>query len=159
MKYKREDMLDLNEVNVKNLFKYCLATEETPKNNFVVSSFFTDDCNVNIPKIPFCYDKLEEKQLAVRYLLGQLKKVHTNRNLMSLSDGFYKYDGTNWTSDKRALFSLYYLGCATLNFPQFSPSIKPNHFDAVLTEIPTLKPTMSPNDPNFEKWCRENDIV
>ena len=159
MKYKREDMLDLNEENVKKLFTYCLATKETPKSNLWVSSFFSDDCNVTVSKMPFDYNKLQEKNLAIRYLLGQFKNVHSNRNLMALSDGFQKYDGTSWTSNKMALFSLYYLGCATFNFPRFSPSIRPSHFDTVLTEIPTLHPTLSPNDPYFEKWCRENDIV
>ena len=30
MKYKSEEMLDLKEENVKQLFKFCMATKETP---------------------------------------------------------------------------------------------------------------------------------
>lgn len=151
MKYDEKDMLDLNEKNVKGIFTYCLATKETPKSNIRVFTFFSDSCNVQVPKMPFDDDKLEEKRLAVRYLLGQLKSVHYNDDLMDLTDGFKKYDGTTWTTNKMALFSLYYLGCATQNFPDFRPSEIPNQFSTILKKVPTLQPTLSPNDPNFRK--------
>ena len=40
MKYKREEMFDLNEENVKNIFKYCMATTRTPKENIRSYTFF-----------------------------------------------------------------------------------------------------------------------
>lgn len=159
MKYKREEMLDLNEENVKKLFTYCLATKQTPKSNIRIFGIFSDNCDVNVPKMPFNNDKLEEKRLVIRYLLGQFKSLHKKDNIMFLSDGFEKYDGTTWTNNKMALFSLYYLGCATQNFPAFWPSEIPNQFSTILKKVPTLQPTLSPNEPNFDKWCRENDII
>ena len=159
MKYKREEMLDLNETNVKKIFKYCLATAETTKSNIRSFTFFNDKCNVNVPKIPFDANKLDEMNHTILYLLGQFANLHTKNDLMLLQDGFKKYDSTTWTSDRMALFSLYYLGVATQNFPSFIPSRMPNEFVTILSQLPYLKPTLSPNDPNFEKWCRENDVI
>ena len=156
-KYDRSEMLDLNEENVKKVFTYCLATNQTPKNNIRVYSFFSDECKVNVPKIPFDETKLNEMNQTILYLLGQFENLHTKNGLLFLSDGFKKYDGTTWTTDKMALFSLYYLGVATQNLPRFIPSRIPNQFDTILAKIPYLKPTLSPNDSNFEKWCIEND--
>lgn len=159
MKYKREEMLDLNEDNVKKLFVYCSATKNTDRENLTTISFFSANCNVNVPKLHFNQSRLEEKRFVIRYLLGQLENLHNNKKLMFLSDGFKKYGGKPWTSNKMALFSLYYLGCASQNLPYFEMSKIPNNFDTLLSSIPYLLPTLSPNDPNFEKWCRENDIV
>lgn len=158
MKYDEKDILDLSEKNVKELLAYCLATSQTPKNNIRSFNFFSDECKVNIPRIQFNKDRLNEKKLAIRYLLGQFENLHTKKDLMSLSDGFKKYDGTNWTTNKMALFSLYYLGVATQNFPSFTPSRIPNQFDTVLTDIPYLLPTLSPNDPNFPAWWEEHKV-
>ena len=159
MKYKREEMLDLNETNVKNLLKYCMATKETPQNNIRSFTFVSDECEANIPKMPFDKEQLDEKEGAICYLFGQLLNLHTGNNLIFLFDGLKKYDGTTWTSDKMALFSLYYLGVATQTIPGFTPSRVPNQVSMILTNQAYLKPTLSPNDPNFEKWCRENDVI
>lgn len=148
--FKKEEMLDLNETNVKRIMQYCLATKETPKEKIRVFTFFSDECNVNIPKMPFDDDRLMEKRNTILYMLGQFANLHNGKNIMYVSDGFKKYDGTTWTTDKMALFSLYYLGAATQNFPKFTTSDVPNLFDTLLTKKPFLKPTLSPNDPHFD---------
>lgn len=159
MKYKREDMLDLNEENVKQLFKFCMATKETETSDILSCSFIENGTSLKIPDISFKRKSLITKAHSIIYMLGQLEKVHKRSIDMFLQDGFKKYDGTNWTSDKGLLFSLYYIGCAASVLPDFEQSIVRKNIICPLLNMPNLKPTLSPNDPNFNKWCRENDIV
>ena len=159
MKYKREEMFDLNEENVKNIFKYCMATTRTPKENIHSYTFFGEKCEVNIQKMPFDKVRLQEMKGAISYMLGQLLPVHSKDVVMYLHEGFRKYTDKNWTENRIALFSLYYLGVAAVELPEFKPS--PLNKEDFVSPINRsfLKPTLSPNDPNFEKWCRENDVI
>ena len=159
MKYKREEMFDLNEENVKNIFKYCMATTRTPKENIRSYTFFSEKSQVNIPKIPFDRVRLQEMKGAISYMLGQLLPVHSKDILMPLHAGFRKYTDKNWTVNRMALFSLYYLGVSADQFPEFSPSILDKGEFISPINRSFLEPTLSPDDPNFEKWCKENDVI
>ena len=151
MNYKEEEMFDLNEENVKNIFKYCMATTRTPKEHIGSYSFFSEKCQINIQKMPFDNTKLSEMKNAISYMLGQLKSVHNKDILMSLYDGFKKYNDENWTVNRVALFSLYYLGVASSQLPEFKPStISDKDFISPINRS-FLEPTLSPNDPNFRK--------
>ena len=152
MEFKKEDMIDLNEQNVQQLFFYCLANNTTPSENIVKSNFFEDDSNFNTPVMNF--DKAKVSQIAkkVCYMLGQLKALHVGTANMIATDGFQKYDGTNWTQNKVALFALYYLGDVSAFLPKFTYFTSLNNFASPLNfHSHLLKPTLSPNDPNFKK--------
>ena len=160
MKYKREEMLDLNEENVKKIFAYCVATPQTLTDNIRRSSFFSPSCNVKMTKMNFDKIRLKKVRNSINYMLGQLKPVHSHSLLMSLQEGYRKYDNTLWTENKITLFSLYFLGTATIQLPHFEHSINnPQNFDSPINRQIELKPTLSPNDPNFKKWCSDNMIV
>ena len=152
MNYKEEEMFDLNEENVKNIFKYCMATTQTPKEHIGSYSFFSEKCQINIQKMPFDKTRLAEMENAINYMLGQLKSVHNKDVLMPLYEGFKKYNGENWTSNRIALFSLYYLGVASSQLPEFEVStFSDKNFISPINRQALLKPTLSPNDPNFKK--------
>lgn len=156
MDYRREDMIDLNEENVRNIFTYCMATSETPKSDLIASNFFTKECNMPVPSVRFSKSRILEKEKSIRYLLGQLTCVHDGQYYIELTDGIKKYDHTVWTSKNAAIFSLYYLGCSMNAFPQFKPIKGASNFKGPLINYPELGLTLSPNDPNFPAWVEEN---
>ncbi|MBQ8604559.1 MAG: hypothetical protein IJ410_06935 [Oscillospiraceae bacterium] len=160
MKYKREEMLDLNEENVKKVFGYCIATNQTPKENIHAYTFFSPNCKTNIPKMNFDKVRLAQMKKSINYMLGQLLPVHSRDLIMPIHGGFRKYTDKNWTVNRMLLFSLYYLGVATSQLPAFeqAPDSDQN-FISPINRQSSLEPTFSPNDPNFEKWCRDNNIV
>ena len=160
MRYNKNEMLDLNEENVKKMIGYCLATTQTPKDNIHTYTFFYDINNINVPKANFDRERLSEMKKAINFMLGQLKVVHSKKLVMTLQDGFKKYNDKNWTVNKIALFSLYYLGVSTDQLPSFekAPDSSPN-FISPINRQSSLEPTLSPNDPEFEKWCLENNII
>ena len=152
MDFKKEDMIDLNEQNVQRLFAYCLANNTTPSENIIKRNFFDENEKVNIPDMTF--DKAKTRQVAksICYMLGQLYSVHDGTSHMLATDGFKKYDGTNWTQNKVTLFALYYLGDATETFPKFEYFTPLKNYTSPLSNYRYfLKPTLSPNDPNFKK--------
>ncbi len=161
MKYNKEDMFDLNEENVKNIFKYCMATTRTPKELFVTHSVFAENCQTNIQKLPFDKVRLQEMKGAINFMLGQLLVVHFKFRILNPHEGYIKYTGKNWTENRAALFSLYYLGVATSQLPQFEPSsTKEGAFDSPIHTQTSLMPTISPNDEKFEKWLlSENEKI
>ena len=151
MEFRKEDMIDLNEQNVQKLFAYCLANDQTDPQNIVKANFFEITENVNIPTMKFDKTKLLQISRKLSYMLGQLKAFHIGTASMIITDGFQKYDGTNWTQNKVALFALYYLGTITALLPQFTYYSSLNNFASPLNLNANLvKPTLSPNDPNFK---------
>ena len=149
MEFKNEDMLDLNEQNIKKIFKTCLATKETK--DPVKSDFLLEKSKVPMPNIIFSKEKLKENLVAIHYLLGQLHSVHAEHEKLLLLDGFKKYDGTNWTTDKSTLFMLYYLGTSVGAIPLFKPLLERRTFTSSIHGQLHLKATLSPNDPKFKK--------
>lgn len=149
MKFDKDDILDLNEENIKNLFSYCVATKDSTPDNIMSTRFIDKTSGFEIPDMFFLTNRIKEKSNSIRYLIGQLKSIHSHDLSMSLSEGFYKYDNSIWTQNKMLLFSLYYMGNAASIFPLFSNSS--DGLIAILKNYPELKPTLSPNDPNFRK--------
>lgn len=152
MEFKKEDMIDLNEQNVQKIFAYCLANQQTNPDNIVKANFFEKTENVNIPHMNFDKTRLFQFSNPISYLLGQLHSVHSGKSNMTATDGFKKYDGTNWTQNKVALFALYYLGTASASLPQFIYLDALKNYASPISDFKDiLKPTLSPNDPNFKK--------
>jgi len=149
---------DLNENEVKSLFNQCLANNFT-KNQIrtvlfsVVYGYKPED------EILIVFDKdiLEKNKPTIEYLYGQLKEIHDGNNIpsttpLSVENFSTTYNGNIWTKDKGTLLKFLYLGCnkeARLIVP-FSKKIN-------ATRINTpIKPTLSPNDPNFPAWWEEH---
>ena len=152
MEFKKEDMIDLNEQNVQRLFAYCLADNATPSENIIKSNFFEKDSGVDIPNMSFDKEKLVQQTEAICYLFGQLNSIHKGQSNMIATDGLKKYDGTNWTQNKVALFALYYLGGSITVLPKFRYFSPFNTFASHIgRRSHILKPTLSPNDPNFKE--------
>lgn len=159
MIFEKESILDLNEENVKKIFTYCLATPDTNPNDIIIGSFLGEGVNLSIPipSINFSKTRIMETTRSIFYLLGQLECVHKNSPFAEISDGIKKYDGSNWTTENFAVFSLYYLGCTSVCFPKFKPHRGSNSISARLGEIPSLSPTVSPEDPFFEEWIKKEE--
>lgn len=152
MEFKKEDMIDLNEQNVQKIFAYCLANNKTNSNNIVKANFFGDTEKVDIPTINFDNERITKFTNTINYLLGQLASVHRGNSNMLATDGFQKYDGTNWTQNRIALFALYYLGSAVALLPDFIYLDSYKNYVSPISDFKhILKPTLSPNDPNFKK--------
>ena len=151
MEFRKEDMIDLNEQNVQKLFAYCLANDQTDPQNIVKANFFEITENVNIPTMKFDKIKLFAFSNTISFLLGQLNSVHSGKSNMIATDGCKKYDGTTWTQNKVALFALYYLGTASASLPQFIYLDALKNYASPISDFKDiLKPTLSPNDPNFK---------
>ncbi len=156
MKFTREDMLDLNEENIRKIFKFCMATKETPKENIILGNFIKKCVPIEIPNVPFNLENIRLMRPSIYYILGQLNFLHSKKLEVQPQDGFKKYDGTNWTKDKALLFSLYYVGCSSSVLPLFTNVPPSKELVCMLLKNPDLKPTLSPNDPNFEAWLEEH---
>lgn len=156
MDYYRENMIDLNEENVKSIFSSCIATEQTPEEDIISTSFIESDIQTPIPSIQLSRSCLSGNALTMAYLIGQLENVHKRNLAFRINDGFKKYDGSYWTQDKMAVFALYYLSTVTMVLPYFKPSPSLKTFVSFLNENPFLEPTLSPDDPNFEEWAKDH---
>lgn len=156
MDYNRENMIDLNEENIRSIFSDCIATEQTPADDIISTNFIASDIQTPIPNIQLSRSTVNKNYLKLLYLTGQLDNVHKRNLAFRINDGFKKYDGSYWTQDKMAVFSLYYLSSVTNVLPYFkaSPSLKT--FVSFLNENPLLEATLSPNDPNFEEWAKSH---
>ena len=158
MDYHRENMIDLNEENIRSIFSDCIATEQTPVEDIISTNFISSDIQTPIPSIQLSRSRLSENGLTMAYLTGQLDNVHSRKLDFHVNDGFKKYDGSYWTQDKMAVFSLYYLSCVIGVLPFFKPSPSLKTFVSFLNENPLLKPTLSPDDPYFEEWAKDHTI-
>ena len=151
MEFRKEDMLDLNEQNVQRIFSDCLANDKTDPSNVLEKNFFGRYVPGNIPKMKFDKEKLHGYSKSIIYMICQLKSIHERKAELGLMDGFRKYDGTNWTQNKIALFALYYLATTTSFFPEFEYLPISKEFSSCIANFQFyLKPTLSPNDPNFK---------
>ena len=158
MDYHRENMIDLNEENVRNIFYNCIATEQTPVEDIISTTFIESDIQTPIPSIQLSRITVNNNYLKLLYLVGQLENVHKVNFTFRINDGFKKYDGSYWTQDKMAVLSLYYLSCVTNVLPYFKPSPVLKTFVSDLSENVLLKPTLSPDDPYFEEWAKNHTI-
>ena len=151
MEFRKEDMIDLNEQNVQKLFAYCLANDSTPLERIAFSCFIEENKSINVPVMKFDKAKVVQETNKLIYLFGQLRAIHIGTASMIATDGFLKYDGTTWTQNKVALFALFYLGEVSSLLYKFTyyPSSK-NFATPLNLKAHLLKPTLSPNDPNFK---------
>ena len=147
----------LNEGNVQRLFNNCIANASTQE---VVTSFlFPKAFGYDGSEKPIHFDKalLLKNKKSIEYLFGQLHRVHfpTGSYKMTADDFNTTYQGIYWAGSTAALLKLLYLG-ATVEVLAISP-FKADTSTSVLS--PSIKPTLSPNDPNFSRWWEENKAL
>ena len=142
--------LELNKENVMKVLFDCKVTENSKKTTHPIS-FYSDESSRKAPKMSFDAEKLINHLEIIQYLLGQLQGVHKRKDPLTPGEGIINYKGEKWTDDNRALFALYYLGCASASFPNFvdgKNSAETDNISAFYSVM--LKPTYAPSDPNFK---------
>ncbi len=103
--------IDLNEENVKTIFNRCLAS----KNDDIIiySSLFPKEGGYDKPDKPitFSKEKILKNIKNIRYLFGQLERVHESSFTIYSSTGSKKYTHENWTTNPRNFNGTYALRC------------------------------------------------
>ena len=142
--------IDLNEDNVQAIFNRCLAKggEETTYALVLQKALSGKESDL----VRFGQAKITENCKNISYLLGQLKGVHKKERLMLLEYGIMNYNGKKWTTNPGTLLKLYELGMVNINLTPFS--VQENK--SLLTDISSIKPTLSPKDPNFPEWWEKH---
>ncbi|MBQ7903633.1 MAG: hypothetical protein IJ362_07890 [Oscillospiraceae bacterium] len=146
--------IELNEATVQELFNRCIANASTQE---VVTSFlFPKAFGYDGSEKPIRFDKalLLKNKKTIEYLFGQLHRVHfpAGSYKMTADDFNTTYQGIYWAGSTAALLKLLYLG-ATVEVRAITP-FKADTSTSVLS--PSIKPTLSPKDPGFDKWWEEN---
>ena len=142
--------LELNEDNVQAIFNRCLAKEDEPSTFAQVLQKALSGKESDV--VRFSQAKISENSKNISYLLGQLKAVHKKEGLMLLEYGIMNYNGEKWTTNPGILLKLYELGMVNINLTPFS--VQENK--SLLTDISSIKPTLSPKDPAFPAWWEEH---
>lgn len=169
--------LELTENAVNVIYRRCLLSEETDPNDIVGFTLFSKKCGYDEDECVQYFSKsaLQKNRSYIYYLLGQLYDVNHPD-----ADGFngfvyvknisLNYKGEPWieASDvKKAseivirlmLLSLVWSGSEE-DWPLLFPPKRRvaddgEHND--FCENYFIRPTLSPNDPDFEKWSQSED--
>ncbi len=155
-KLKEFKPLDLNEGNVQAIFNRCLAKDSTSDDECFNSILFSRTLGYKPSDellIHFDKQKLLANKKSINYLYGQLRCSHQKMNALSIDEAFYNYQGNIWTQNKAHLLEFLHLGCTDGEISLISPFIantKSANFDT------TIKPTLSPKDPNFPEWWEKH---
>ena len=146
---------ELNEGIVQEIFNKCLAngkSENTTLATLFPTALGYDDSVEKL--IYFDSNTLLKNKKNIEYLFGQLHRVHNPNGSfnMSINDYNTTYQNKHWTDDKVALLKLLYLGvCSKTNC--IHPFVAKTNTSVI---SPELKPTLSPEDPNFPAWWEEH---
>lgn len=142
--------LDLNSETIKELTQSCSVTP-TSKEFYKV---IFEQIPMGYPKDskPFIFDAdaFDKIRPNIYYLFGQLKLIHDKKHNLPIKEILKKYDDTIWTKDKIAPLLLLHLGIGA------GIILPPNAQTKSCVLRTDILPTISPNDPNFEKWYNEN---
>ena len=141
--------LELNERNVKAIFKRCLANEDNTKEGVYYSQVLSlEKCGKESEIIRFSKEMVDAYTSSIQYLLGQVKAFQDYRETFALQEGFLRYDDTFWTKDYDVLFKLYALALSSASITNFF-----SHGELITSaKSPLCVATLSPRDPNFSEW-------
>ena len=156
--------IELNEDNVNTIYRRCLPTEDTPKEDIIGSYLFSEKAGFDKNSSPFCFDekKLIKEFKNIAYILGQLYDVHVTRDgNLYLKKKKKNYMGIPWYNTghdvdevTETVFKLIALG-SIVSDEDGNGLITPiiNEFQAC-ADI-DLSPTFSPNDhPAYDEWLK-----
>lgn len=140
---------DLNEGNVQAIFNRCLKTDETKEIEY--TTLFKKEFGYEKTETPVHFDRdiLDQNIPTIKYLYGQLKRIHEGLFSINSDNGRIKYDETQWTKNNGILMEFLHLGVGAYIMTPFMAKGQ----KAGLIEI---KPTLSPKDPNFPAWWEEH---
>lgn len=139
---------ELNEANVQAIFNRCLAKES--EGNITYAQVMQPAlAGKQSDLVRFSKERIRANSKNISYLLGQLKGVHQNEELMLLEYGIMAYTGIKWTLNIDILLKLYELGMVNINLTPFSLQ---KDGETLVTDISTVTPTLSPKDPAFPAW-------
>lgn len=135
------EKLELNKLNVLRLMQKCKKTSQTQ--NVIYARIYSESSDKKSQVLEFDKAQIDSCRYSIRYLLGQLHAVHTQKETMTLSYGLLDYKGNEWTDDQMALWALYYLGIASTTLPQFEKAVN-GGFCSPIGIYKALKPTFWP---------------
>ena len=142
--------LELNERNVKAIFKRCLANEDNTKEGVYYSQVLDPEyCGKTSELVRFSKENIDLYTPVIQYLLGQIKAFQdSSRESFALQEGFLRYDDTFWTKDYDVLFKLYALALSSASITNFF-----SHGELITSaKSPLCVATLLPRDPNFSEW-------
>lgn len=158
---KREEIIksftpvELNKENVLTFFNKCIATDSTTEyvESILYQKLFGFEENSN--PIYFDNEKLKNNLKYIRYMYGQLKTAHEHSNTISTHTDntdcvMLNYKNEIWTENKSILLRFFHLGVGSNTIFPFNLKGSSGFQDI------GMKPTLSPNDPNFNRWWEEN---
>ena len=101
----------------------------------------------------------EANKQNIQYLFGQLAIAHKGMIASAIATGFeindvrYKYDGSKWTDDPTTIANLFYLSKI---FGSNIYLLKNPKDGSTFVSLNTKSyiPTISPKDPKFEEWYK-----
>lgn len=167
--------IELNEENVLKIYNACLMKKTLfrflSSDLLPVKIFTKASCGKDSPEVYFSKAKIQEYRQAIEYMYGQLYEVHhgsvpeeyreayqklgmddPNAKFLSPDGGALNYKNQPWTKDRNTLMMFYYLGVASVTIMPFVEDVVRGQIGVDLIDI---VPTLSPNDPDFEKRLRE----
>jgi tetratricopeptide (TPR) repeat protein len=145
--------LELTEGNVQAFFNRCLATDKDSIETVLRSILFQKNLGYDEDSKPVFFNKeqVEKNKKNIFYMLGQLKSVHNNDPSLTPTESIYRYDNAQWTTDTVKMMELYHLGETSKGI---HPFVKRSNTASINTLL--VKPTLSPEDPNFPVWWEEH---
>lgn len=145
--------VELNERNVKAIFKKCLADENNISQGVYYARVLNEETSgKESDLIRFSKGMVKAYTPSIRYLLGQIKAFHRSTETFALEEGFLRYDDVFWTKDYDVLFKLYALGLSSASITNFAPLENL----LVSAKNPECTPTLSTRDPNYAAWWEEH---
>lgn len=103
----------------------------------------------NDAKMYFDFLKLEAYGKDIAYMYGQIKSVHMHEQYISLANLAIMYDGNSWIKNKASFMKFIYLGIAS----SLISGIGKKTGNVLKLKD---KPTLSPDDSNFDRWWAEH---
>lgn len=142
----------LNETNVKTIFYRCIVKPDTKEENMIDIFLFDEAAGFEENNQVFTFDILavQKQAKAINYIIGQLKNVHDKNRTPKVDELFLTYQDKAWTASTAPVMELLYLLTVNRNILKLNKQI--DH----ITFINEEKPTLSPEDPNFEAWWEEH---
>ena len=136
----------LDEGTVQATFNRCVASSSTVDPLGTILFPKSEGFKEQDKPIYFDREHLEKEKRNILYLLGQLRHVHEKDTRMTPVSASIRYNGETWSKNNGIILELFYLGEAIKVVSPF------NFLDKKAAVAPSVKPTLSPKDPNFPAW-------
>ena len=136
--------IELTDENVQKIFDECLVDEKN-ENRMIVLLYEESIYD----KLYFDFDRIKAYKKNIAYMFGQLKGAHLHKQMPLIPDLAIKYNEKSWVKNKASLMKFICLGIAASQISKVSKK-----YGNTLNL--SIKPTLSPSDPNFEAWWEEH---